>query len=1398
MTVVGTAVINILPNVGNFGAQLQNAVAPALSRLSSQVAAGVGPMNSYSAATERAALAQRALMDAAMVTGFVTAGRQVISWVREATQTMGHYAESLNAVNVAFGQLQGQRISDFLAMTGPSQPGRPITPTGLPMTSGGQLAANIGLLLQNTGYSQASSTNATLQLMQRAIDVASLRDVRGGPAEVLAALESGISGSSVRPLRRFGVDVTQGSLLAAARNQGMNIGVTDLQNDRELRSQLVIEQFMRQTRAAEGDFARTLPYSLPNQERELQRLREGVFLALGNAFVADGPLDDTRVVNDIYESLRTEVMPALTELAEAVGPTIANSLAMSLPALQAFANAIRVISDVVNLIPDELLSTYITMRTVGAGARVLTNPLGTRMLGGYGAGVLGGALQSLLSGTGGVDEFLGGQRPGAPAVDTSLAASRLRSEALLASLGYGAVGSAAATQRNAPPTTAATRQVVVPAQPEQPLVSAASGGAPLASSLSATGATAASQGFTYVGRGGFGPYPIPGADSGTYYSTLQGQLIGSIAQSQASQRAQAFAALQAAGLSEADAQALITKNSERSQTADAIRLRRKRLRMQFPGVPDGVLDAIARGQQPEFSGTPNYLAANRIAGQAARGAYDPFAVGMSLQMDAARRAVAALPQHFDPALAAFGYPGYNAFGSINFPPRPTRGAVPPPPVSNLDAYLGMAGPAASPFAGMYGVLDLGDEGGFTGDAYTGGERFLASSNRPVRGIDGYGGFGVADPALRARMGFMDRMRVQAFFARERLRGLPGRINAALPGTAGQRAGAGLNAGTGLLTSYSLGLMDDSPVSFAGGAFAGASAGAGIGMMFSPAGAAIGAGIGATVGAITTFIGAQQKMREELKRTREETLSFVDAQYAAADSVSAANVAIADQVEKQGGEFGEDVMRAVDGQNYRLRRILADPEQGRALVESLRAQGDPRFTDNPGASRLYGRGSSGDEDAANALELLLNQREEANRRRENPRQVLIEEIIAAEISAARAAAGDRGFSTNEPGLISRARSQYFDTAEGEGFLFAEMSAAGTLPEDMTLQSEAQRLYGNMGAVNEFAAGLRAVSPELAAEFQAQIRELRNAESALVTFRDEVLSSAAELDSFVAAVAGLYGEADAEAQRQRAEIAVQREFGAVGRTSFADSMEAITKDEEGTAESDAFDRGLLLLDRYDELVAVSNDWVNANREAASTIEEAQAIAVFGVDAVRGELEKMKDEAGLTADEVARIDGLLAGLDSDFEIAIRVRAEITGDPLAWQFYQDLKNNVVGPGGIYSDLSGGIVDSGLGFDPSTFVPGPQPPPGTLPAANGMLLNRGAQLVLAGEAGPEVIIPLTRPARARQLAQESGLLGILGMGGGTVTSSSTTTTNTPISIGQVIVNADSADEFIGSMLSYA
>ncbi|WP_331756235.1 hypothetical protein OHA04_45780 (plasmid) [Streptomyces sp. NBC_01590] len=83
----------------------------------------------------------------------------------------------------------------------------------------------------------------------------------------------------------------------------------------------------------------------------------------------------------------------------------------------------------------------------------------------------------------------------------------------------------------------------------------------------------------------------------------------------------------------------------------------------------------------------------------------------------------------------------------------------------------------------------------------------------------------------------------------------------------------------------------------------------------------------------------------------------------------------------------------------------------------------------------------------------------------------------------------------------------------------------------------------------------------------------------------------------------------------------------------------------------------------------------------------------------------------------------------------------------------------GMFSGLGAKIVASigDIGSQIMGKVKGglPSSVRGLLPFANGGIVT-GPTPALIGEAGPEVVIPLTRPARARQLAEQSGLADFL------------------------------------------
>ncbi|OJF15386.1 phage tail protein [Couchioplanes caeruleus] len=128
------------------------------------------------------------------------------------------------------------------------------------------------------------------------------------------------------------------------------------------------------------------------------------------------------------------------------------------------------------------------------------------------------------------------------------------------------------------------------------------------------------------------------------------------------------------------------------------------------------------------------------------------------------------------------------------------------------------------------------------------------------------------------------------------------------------------------------------------------------------------------------------------------------------------------------------------------------------------------------------------------------------------------------------------------------------------------------------------------------------------------------------------------------------------------------------------------------------------------------------------------------------------------VARVPGRLSGLAGRFVSA--------GTNLIGGFMRGLRR-VGSLGDIAASITAAVrsglnnvigrINSGIA-DIDRYLPGSLP---RIPyLADGAVVNR-ATLAVLGEAGREVVIPLTRPRRARELAEQSGLMDLLGAGEG-------------------------------------
>lgn len=179
-------------------------------------------------------------------------------------------AESQNAVNVAFGE-GAERIHAFGETSSQS--------VGLATAAFNQLATTTGSILQNAGLDANAAAAATIDLTQRAADLASVYNTDVSLA--FSALNQAIRGET-EAIRAFGGDVTDATLQAYALAQGLNVQVASLSQAEKAQLRLLV--VMDQTSRVSGDFENT-QRSLANTMRRIVARAQDTAASLGGALL---------------------------------------------------------------------------------------------------------------------------------------------------------------------------------------------------------------------------------------------------------------------------------------------------------------------------------------------------------------------------------------------------------------------------------------------------------------------------------------------------------------------------------------------------------------------------------------------------------------------------------------------------------------------------------------------------------------------------------------------------------------------------------------------------------------------------------------------------------------------------------------------------------------------------------------------------------------------------------------------------------------------------------------------------------------------------------------------------------------------------------------------------------
>lgn len=186
------------------------------------------------------------------------------------TKKASEMEESLNAVKVVFGEA-GDSIIEF-GKTAAQE-------VGLSALAVQKAAVPLGAALQNVGFDADTAADATVTLMRRAADMASVFDT--DVEDALGAIQSALRGEA-DAIERFGVTMTAAEVKAYALRTGLVAAGVEMTAQETTVARL--GALFEQTSQHAGDFANTAE-SLGNSSKTLRSDLENVAVELGTELI---------------------------------------------------------------------------------------------------------------------------------------------------------------------------------------------------------------------------------------------------------------------------------------------------------------------------------------------------------------------------------------------------------------------------------------------------------------------------------------------------------------------------------------------------------------------------------------------------------------------------------------------------------------------------------------------------------------------------------------------------------------------------------------------------------------------------------------------------------------------------------------------------------------------------------------------------------------------------------------------------------------------------------------------------------------------------------------------------------------------------------------------------------
>lgn len=190
--------------------------------------------------------------------------------IKEAIDISSDLTEVQNVVDVTFGNMK-QKIEDFASTS--------IRNFGMSELTAKQISSRFQAMGVAMGFTQGKMSDMSVELTKLAADMASFYNVE--QTDVAESLESIFTGQT-RPLRTYGLDLTQATLQEWAMKQGLD---ADIQSMSQAEKTMLRYQYvMANTTAAQGDFTRTED-TWANQTRILSQQLQALASVIGGVLI---------------------------------------------------------------------------------------------------------------------------------------------------------------------------------------------------------------------------------------------------------------------------------------------------------------------------------------------------------------------------------------------------------------------------------------------------------------------------------------------------------------------------------------------------------------------------------------------------------------------------------------------------------------------------------------------------------------------------------------------------------------------------------------------------------------------------------------------------------------------------------------------------------------------------------------------------------------------------------------------------------------------------------------------------------------------------------------------------------------------------------------------------------